>query len=73
LSGTVVADAGPLAGLTGLERLYLSGTGVADAGPLAGLTGLRRLDISGTKFGKKTIKGLRKALPKTTIIFKEEE
>ncbi|MDP7097515.1 MAG: P-loop NTPase fold protein [Rhodospirillales bacterium] len=73
LSGTGVADAGPLAGLTGLERLYLSGTGVADAGPLAGLTGLRRLDISGTKFGKKTIKGLRKALPKTTIIFKEEE
>ncbi|HEX3864156.1 MAG TPA: leucine-rich repeat domain-containing protein [Stellaceae bacterium] len=38
-----------LAGLTGLQFLYLSNTGVSDAAPLAGLTGLRTLYLSDTK------------------------
>ena len=47
LSSNAVADVGPLAGLTGLERLDLSGNRIADVSALSGLTGLEVLLLDG--------------------------
>ena len=44
--GTPVGDVSPLAGLTGLQSLYLHGTQVRDVSPLAKLTAW--LDLPGT-------------------------
>ena len=49
LTGSLVEDIAPLAGLTRLERLDLGDTQITDATPLIGLRNLRSLDLSATR------------------------
>ena len=49
LTGSLVDDIAPLAGLTRLERLDLGDTQITDATPLIGLRNLRSLDLSATR------------------------
>lgn len=49
-----LTDLSPLAGLCGLQKLYVSHTAVADLSPLEGLRSLQQLDVSATKVAKLT-------------------
>lgn len=60
LSGTVIADASPLSGLTSLKRLQLIGTQITDMGPLRPLINLHRLrPPDGTKVGNYSFDNLK--------------
>jgi len=71
LEGWNLTDAGlkELAGLNGLEELYLSGPQITDAGlkELAGLKSLKTLQLRGTKVTAAGVAALQKKLPACKI------